>query len=164
MGKASAIIAAVVVVLIVSGFLFEYFQISNLLNNLVISDIEVSSIELKGVPPTKIHLDLNVRLSNPTSYEAFIDKLTYSIYVNNIYVGDGSKEYVIIHPNSETVVSIPIDTSAIDAVKAFLSSLQSGYADIRIRVHVVMPVRWFWTVRVFTIERSIELSKTVSIK
>jgi len=38
-GKTSAIIIAVIAVLIISGFLYEYFQLSNFVNNLVISEI-----------------------------------------------------------------------------------------------------------------------------
>ncbi len=163
-GKTSAIIIAVIVVLIISGFLYEYFQLSNFVNNLAVSEIRVLSIDFKGVPPTKVHLDLNVKLYNPTSYDAFIDKLTYSIYINDIHVGDGSKENIVIYPRSETVVSLPIDVTTIDTVKALLNSLQSGYANIKVRAYIVMPVRWFGVVRVFTVEHSIESSKTIPIK
>ena len=57
-----------------------------------------------------------------------------------------------------------MDVSAIDTVKALLNSLRSGYANIKVRAYVVMPIRWFGIVSVFTVERSIETSKTVPIK
>ena len=124
----------------------------------------MSSINLKGVPPTKVHLDLNVKLNNPTGYDAFIDKLAYSIYINDIHVGDGSKENIVVYPRSETAVSLPVDVATTDIVKALLNSLQSGYANVKVRAYIVMPVRWFGIVRVFTVEHSIESSKTVPIK
>jgi len=69
-------------------------------------EIEFYSIEIKGIDLKQMTLNLNLNLKcfNPNKIPAVLDGAEYEIYIQNIYIGNGSVSEKITIPPQETKI------------------------------------------------------------
>jgi len=161
------VIAAFLVFLIlvgVVGIAYDLIRVKHAAEQLKVVDVGVGSVNLSGFPvPTKIDLDIRLKIHNPVDYTITVDKLTYDIYINNRFVGQGVKQNLVIHGNGESIITIPVSVTSADIVTAIVEVLKTGTIQVMVKGAIEVPVRWFGIIRVFTLTAPYQFTKNVHI-
>jgi len=113
--------------------------------------------------PTKIDLDIRLKIHNPTDYTIAVDKLTYEIYINNRFVGQGVKQDLVIHGDGESDITMPVSITSADAIAAIIEVLKTGTIQVMMRGAIDVPVRWFGIIEIFTITTPYQFAKNVHL-
>jgi len=122
-----AFIAVGVVILILVGVGF-YF-INEIRQREALRNIEVSvyDIVIESIGFTSATLKIKLKMFNPNSITATLDRADYNLYGNDIYVGSGViPTRVDIPAHSSTVVTTTFDLSYSGAAKVILDALSIG--------------------------------------
>jgi LEA14-like dessication related protein len=85
-----------------------------------LADVRVVSIGLSSAS-----LELELRVYNPTSFAAVLDRADYSLYANGIYLGDGKISKQEIPPGGTRTIKTPFSLSYSGALDALWSYLKT---------------------------------------
>ena len=147
-------IAALVIVIIFLGFGFYGYQLYVTANEIEVTNISLSSLEVKGWPiPTKILLEIDLYVKNPTSYSVDIERLTYDIYINGKFAAEGTRGYFLISPNSQKPIGIPLEITTSDILRLIGSLITEGNRDIEVDIKgmIDIPIKFFGVIKTITI-------------
>jgi LEA14-like dessication related protein len=117
--KTVTIIAIVIVVIVVVGVaIFGYQQVQQreALKNIQIS---VDGIKVESINLSSASLNFSLRVTNPNTNPATIDRTDYTVFINNISLGSGQNlEKVTIPAGGSVVISQPFTVSYLGAAKS----------------------------------------------
>jgi len=163
-GKAVAVFLAFLILMGVAGIAYDLIRVKHAADQLEVVDVGVGSVDFSGFPvPTKIDLDIRLKIHNPTDYTIAVDKLTYEIYINNRFVGQGVKQDLVIHGDGESDITMPVSITSADAIAAIIEVLKTGTIQVMMRGAIDVPVRWFGIIKIFTITTPYQFAKNVHL-
>ncbi len=100
--KIIAGIFAILVILLIAGlYLFSQIQEKEAFKNV---EMDFESVEIKGIDLQQMTLNLNLKVHNPNKIPATLDGADYEIYLEGIYIGNGSLNEKITIPSNETKI------------------------------------------------------------
>ena len=116
MNKKLVALAVVVIIAVAVGFyIYSEFQKRQALENV---EVSLSDIEVQSVGLTTAALNVKLKFYNPNSVTATLDRVDYSLYGDEIYVGDGEiTEKVDIAPGGTRTVTSPFTLSYSGAIQ-----------------------------------------------
>jgi LEA14-like dessication related protein len=122
---AASVIAIIVVAVAVGGFyIYSEIQKRQALKNV---EVSISDIEVVDVGITAAKLNVKLQLHNPNTVTATLDRADYTLYGNDIYVGNGEiTEKVDIPAGATRTVTSPFDLSYSGAVQSVWTYIVSG--------------------------------------
>jgi len=98
----AVIVLAILVILVGAGlYLFSQIQEKEAFKNV---EIDFESVEIKDIGVEQITLNLNLKVHNPNKIPATLDGADYEIYLEGIYMGNGSLNEKITIPLNETKI------------------------------------------------------------
>ncbi|NCN64838.1 MAG: hypothetical protein GW779_04385 [Candidatus Altiarchaeum hamiconexum] len=101
---AGIVILAILVVLVIAGlYFFSQIQEKVAFQNV---EIDFEGVEIKDIDSQHITLNLNLRCYNPNKIPVTLDGADYEIYLQEIYVGNGSISERLTIPPDETKILI----------------------------------------------------------
>lgn len=157
---------AVVLLILIAGLGIYFYQLYTAAKEVEITRISIVSFEVKGFPtPSKILMELELYVRNPTNTYIELEKLSYIIYINGKYAGEGLREYILIPANSETPIKILAETTLSDILKLIATLIQEGKRSIVIEVKGMMhiPIKLFGTIKTITVSQPFEISETYTL-
>jgi len=111
MGAAKVVGISIVTLILlgVGGYLYREYQKREALRSV---EIHLEGIQVRSIGATSASLEIRLRLHNPNTTTATLDRADYSVYGNGIHLGDGKiTEKVDIPPGSTRTVTTPFDLS-----------------------------------------------------
>ncbi len=121
-----AIVVCVAVVLIAVFACIAYYEYSKR-EALRACEISLADVRVRSVGLTSASLEIVLRIYNPNTITATLDRVDYSVYANGVYLGYGSiTNRVDIPPGSTAYVSSPFELSYSGALKTIWEYLISG--------------------------------------
>jgi len=128
LGEAKGAIA--LIVLCVVGCFAYFYVYKPIRQREALKDVKISlkDVRVKRIGFTSATLDIRLEFYNPNSeITATLDRADYSLYGNNIYLGDGKiTERVDIPPRGTRTVSTPFELSYSGAIKVVWDYLTKG--------------------------------------
>ncbi len=101
--KIIAGIFAILVILLIAGlYLFSQIQEKEAFKNV---EMDFESVEIKNIDLQQITLNLNLKAYNPNKIPATLDGADYEIYLDGIYIGNGTLNEQLIIPPNETKIA-----------------------------------------------------------
>ncbi|MEN3037375.1 MAG: LEA type 2 family protein [Candidatus Methanosuratincola petrocarbonis] len=73
--------------------------------------MKLADVHVKSIGLASATLEVSLSIYNPNSITATLDRVTYSLYANGIYLGDGTLSRTDIPPGSTITVSAPFTLS-----------------------------------------------------
>ncbi|HEC76372.1 MAG TPA: hypothetical protein ENI33_03820 [Thermoplasmatales archaeon] len=132
----------IVTVVIISGVLIHLFMVYNTAKSLEIEDKKIVGIYLKYPSIDEYEVKFMLALNNPKTTEIEIDYISYSIYVENEFVGSGKKPHFIIQHGIHNY-SFLLSFSILNLSSATKSLLIDGdEINIRIKGDVLIPAKF----------------------
>lgn len=129
MRRAALAIAAIALAVLASPLVYREVLESSLEK----CEISLYDVRLREVGAASATLEVKLRVVNPGPLALRLSKLYYSLYVNDIYLGDGVvREGFEVPAGGSAIVSSELDLSYIGAVQALASIIKSGEAKWRI--------------------------------
>ena len=159
------VISAVALVLLI-GLGFYGYQLYTATKQIQVTEVSIASPDLRGWPiPSRIRLELDFYVENPTPFDVELERLSYKVYVNDRFVAEGVKGYVLIPANSATPIRIPLEITALDVLKAMASQIMEGKRDVKVDVRGMadVPIKLFGIVRIVSISVPFEVSRTYTL-
>jgi LEA14-like dessication related protein len=153
MGTGTKIIILVLVLIIAIGFAIPIYQLNELRNKITVESIELRKINPKGDIfgiPTTVELSFDVNINNPTSYTLDIERITYTIYLQNIKIHEGAKHDITIPANSRTPISFEIEIDIAEAVSTIVDMMKHGVIECRITGIIDVPIKLFGVIKFFS--------------
>lgn len=149
-------IAAIFLLIILGGLGVYAYQAMSVAGNIKVVDVSLRSLDLDvnwvaGVPvPKEARLTIDVTVHNPTGYSVEVDEIRYEVYIEETFLGEGSRREVIITPGVKHL-HFPLTISAGDALKVFKEVLEeateSGFKDVsidyEIKGFIKAPIKLF---------------------
>jgi len=129
MGRKIATVA-VVAILILGGLAYYEFMKREAIKS---CRITLAGVSVKSIGLTSMSLEVKLRIYNPNSVIATVDRATYSLYADDIYLGDGTIPRTDIPPGGTATVTTPFELSYSGALSAIWSYLKTGNVTWRIR-------------------------------
>jgi len=123
-------------------------------------------IRLEGWPiPSRITLDVDLYVENPTDASVELERLSYKVYINDKFIAEGTKIYILIPANSEMSIKIPVEITASDLLNFIVSLIWEGRRDINVDVKGVVnvPLKFFGVIKVMTVSVPFKVSKVYTI-
>ena len=97
--------------------------------------ISVTSFRLEGWPiPSRITLDVDLYVENPTDVSVELERLSYKVYINDKFIAEGTKIYILIPANSERPIKIPVEITVSDLLNFIVSLIWEGRRDINVDI------------------------------
>jgi len=97
--KIIAGIGIAIVLLLAGIYLFSQIQEKEAFKSV---EIDFEGVEIKSIDLQQITLNLNLKCYNPNKIPATLDGADYEIYLQGIYIGNGSVNERITIPSNET--------------------------------------------------------------
>lgn len=126
--RAIAIIVSVIVIIAVIAvaiFGYQQYQERNALKNIQIS---VSGVKIDSVNLTSASLNFTLKVTNPNTSPATLDRTNYTLYINNVSLGTGQNQQKVTIPAGGTAfIPQPFtvsNTGAAQGAWAFLTQNQ----------------------------------------
>jgi LEA14-like dessication related protein len=133
MSKKTAFIG-IIVVLIVIIFGLQLIQEVRQRQALKNVEITLDGVGLKSIGFTSATLDVRLRMFNPNTITATLDRADYDLYGNNVQLGYGViRQRIDIPPGGIRVVSTDFTLSYSGAGQLIWSALREGKVSWRIR-------------------------------
>jgi len=115
--------AAVVAILILESLAYYEFMKREAIKSCKIS---LAGVSVRSIGLTSASLEVKLRIYNPNSVIATVDRATYSLYADDIYLGDGTILRTDIPPRGTVTVTTPFELSYFGALSAIWSYLKTG--------------------------------------
>ena len=159
------VIGGIILILII-GFGFYGYQVYTAMEQIEVTKVSLASLELQGFPiPSKILLQVDLYVKNPTSTSVEIDKLSYMVYVNDKFATEGTKYSILIPANSVTPLRIPAEITTSDMLNLIASLIKEGKKSINVDIKGVidLPIKFFGVVKTVSISLPFEVSQTYAL-
>lgn len=141
MNKKFAAITIVIILILISVGIFYYEYVKR--EALRSCEISLADVRVKSAGLTSASLEILFRIYNPNKVTATLDRADYSVYANDIYLGEGHITSRVDVPANNTVTIIsPFDLSYSGALKTvwpYLTSSGKLLWRINGTVHVDTP-------------------------
>ncbi len=99
----AGIVLAILVILLGAGlYLFSQIQEKEAFKNV---EMDFESVEIKNIDLQQTTLNLNLKVYNPNKIPATLDGADYEIYLQGIYIGNGSLNEQLTIPPNETKIA-----------------------------------------------------------
>ena len=128
--KKYSILIGIVVVVLVSFFIAQFFAETAAANNL---QITVKDIRLANIGLTSCDLFVTVNLTNPTNQELFITFASFDVFVADSYVGKSSVSELLIPKISSNEKVITLSLLYSDIAQAVLQGIRNKNFNLSIR-------------------------------
>jgi LEA14-like dessication related protein len=98
----AVIIAIIVIIAVIAVAIFGYqqYQERNALRDIQIS---VSGVKIESVNLTSASLNFTLKVTNPSTTPATIDRTNYTVFINNVSMGSGQNQQKVTIPAGGTV-------------------------------------------------------------
>lgn len=114
----------------VAVFGYQQVQQREALKNI---EISIEGINVESINLSSASLNLSLRVTNPNTNAATLDRTDYTVIVNNISVGSGQNlEKVTIPAGGSVVISQPFTVMYSGSARSVWSYLTQGGADVRL--------------------------------
>jgi len=131
-----------------------------------VKGINIENFSLEGFnPPFDFYPDaisivFRILVFNPTDYSVELDRLVYTIYIEDHYLGSGVKERIYISANGETPLYLKFTARTGDALRIIGDMVKQGdtAVDYKIEGHITVPVKLFGIIRLLSIDVPFEKS------
>lgn len=123
--------------------------------------IEVEKVEIVSLEPVSFsvwRIIFKVYILNKGSIDVDVKKLTYRIYINSTFVGEGGKEDFTIKAGSENSLEFSLDINIVD-LGLTLVFASGKTIDITVKGEVVVPLKLYGVVPVGSFGISYEKHK-----
>lgn len=129
--RIGAVLAIVVLVVLILGGLtcYEFMKMEALKS----CKISLANVNVRSIGLTSASLEVKLRIYNPSSIAATIDRATYSLYANDVCLGNGTISRTDIPPRETVIVTTPFELSYSKALSVVWSYLNTGSVTWRIK-------------------------------
>jgi len=102
--------------------------------------------------PDKIRIIFTLEVNNTGVVDVTIEKLYYRVYIENEYLGDGIKENILIM-RGRNLIEVSFDTSVKHLSTGLIRILmQGGRFNVKIDGYIVIPIKSFGIIRLWSAE------------
>lgn len=123
----TVIVIVIIALVVVGAFGYQQYQQRESLKNVQIS---VDGVRVESVNLSSANLNFSLRITNPNTNAATIDRTNYTVFINNISLGSGQNiETVTIPAGGSVVISQPFTVLYSGAAKSIWSYLTQGGAN-----------------------------------
>ena len=169
LGKATKVGATLIILMLILGIGYHLYQLYYTAQNITIR-VSVDSIELGGLNPpldlvpNAINLRFKVLVDNPSPYSIEIERLQYTVYIEERYLGEVvSKEDIYIASHATTPIylsfrylSFRATTSDVlgiigDLIKRGDTAIDYSIKGF-IRGSIRIPVKLFGTIKLLSVD------------
>ena len=151
-----------ITIFIIIGIIVYLFLIYAAANSLSIEDESIKSISPTGTPE-EYNAVLVFSINNPTSTSIELDSITYEIYIEDNYVGEGEKGHFKIEPGIHDQ-----DFTVVFNIRDLPASIKTIYLEqntnLTIEGEVTIPVKVFGLFTYTTITIPYSVTKEISNK
>lgn len=147
--KHVAIMAAITATLIIvlAGFALGFQTASSTAKSLRVKGVELRAINV-GQGARNASLTADLLLDNPLPVRVTLDGVKYSIYVDNVPVGDGILREATLNPTSRNRITLTVITNDEVVVSALVRAASKGYMVLRVKASYELPVSWFGLINI----------------
>ena len=110
-------------ILVLGGLAYYEFMKREALKS---CEVKLADVHVKSIGLASATLEVSLSIYNPNSITATLDRVTYSLYANGIYLGDGTLSRTDIPPGSTITVSAPFTLSYSGALSVLWSRFTTG--------------------------------------
>lgn len=163
--KHAAIIAAATtsLIIVLAGFILGFQTASSTAKSLQVKGVELRAINV-GQDAKNASLTADLLLDNPLPVRVTLDGVKYSIYVDNVPVGEGMLRKTTLDPTSRNRVTLTVITSDEAAVNTLAKAMGKGYMVLRVEASYELPVSWFGLINIpDKVEFSVNYSRPVHV-
>ena len=128
LGRATKIGAAIVLLLLVLGIGCHIYQLSEAGRAIRVKRLTVHDISIikSGIGiPTGVRVDVSLEVSNPTQFMVDIERLTYVIYVEGEYIGEGTEYNLIIPAGGTASVRATLEVSIGTVISKIIEAIRA---------------------------------------
>ncbi|MBI0583443.1 MAG: LEA type 2 family protein [Methanomassiliicoccus sp.] len=120
----------IVIILAVAGiFVYQQYQQRNALNDIKIT---VDGVKVEGVSLSSASLNFTLRITNPSTTAATLDRTDYTVFINNVSLGSGQNlQKVTVPAGGSVVISQPFNVSYSGAAQGVWSYITGGGGEWR---------------------------------
>jgi len=120
-------IAGIVALFIIAGFVGYYYHEVAKREALKKCEFKLADVRIDRIGLTSADLTIVLEIYNPNDITATLDRVDFSLYGNDNYLGDGEiTKKTDIPPHSRKTVSAPFTLSYFGAARAIWSALKEG--------------------------------------
>ena len=102
--------------------------------------------------PDKIRIVFTLEVNNTGVVDVTIEKLYYRVYIENEYLGDGIEENILIM-RGRNLIEVSFDTSVKHLSTGLIRILmQGGRFNVKIDGYIVIPIKSFGIIRLWSAE------------
>jgi LEA14-like dessication related protein len=118
------VVVVVLLLLTVAGVAYYEYAKREALRSCQIS---IADVSVKSLGPTSTRLEIKLNIYNPNSIPATLDRASYSLYANEVYLGNGTitRKYDI-PPGSTVTIVTPFELSYPGALQTIWSYITKG--------------------------------------
>ncbi|RLF22936.1 MAG: hypothetical protein DRN15_07825 [Thermoprotei archaeon] len=160
MRSVSRVVLIVIVVLLLIGVIAPLAQTYVAYRELVVEELMIRRIGI-DVMAKEIILELIVRMRNPTSYSIEADVFYADMYFDEEYLGYIERASIIIPPGVSEV-SFHAKIEMIKIPRMVLRMISEGQGRLRLKGYVMVPVKLYGMIRLFSIQVPFEVEKELS--
>ncbi len=147
--KHAAIIAAstATLIIVLAGFMLGFQTASSTAKSLQVKGVELRTISL-GQGAKNAALTADLLLDNPLPVQVTLNGVKYSIYVDDVPVGEGMLREATLNPASRNRVTLTVTTNDEVAVSTLTNAVSKGYMVLRVEASYELPVSWFGLINI----------------
>lgn len=121
------VVIAIIIVAAVGVWGYQQVKQREALQNIQMS---VDGVKVESINLTSATLNFSLRVTNPNTNAATIDRTDYTVIINNVTLGSGQNlEQVTIPAGGSVVIPQPFTVSYTGAAKTVWTTLTQGGAD-----------------------------------
>jgi len=144
------IVATIIVILILVGFGYYFYQLYTVAKNVKVEDATISNISFEGF--NKIFITFKVVVNNPSNYGVTLEKITYEIYFDGQYLGEGIKKDIYIPSNSKKPIYFSLETTGTNVVNLIKNLLKQKIINYKVSGIISLPIKPYGTIKILTID------------
>jgi LEA14-like dessication related protein len=132
MKKWHLIIVVIIVAVIIIAAVFGYQQVRQ---RQALEDIQISfaGVSIESISLTSVSLNFTLRMTNPSTTNAVLDRTDYTVFINNFSLGSGQNlEQVTIPAGGSVLVPQPFILSNSGAIQGIWNAILAGQVDWRL--------------------------------
>lgn len=146
--------------LIVVGIVVYFILLFLTLQGISMDVIAINNIRY-DIGGNRVEACFNVQVNNTGYIDVTIEKLYYKVYVENQYLGEGTKENILIRRGINNI-DICLAVKPEDAVKVFLITLsRKETINLAIEGYIHIPIKSFGIIKLWTLELPFRESREV---